>query len=74
MLHVCVRVLSTACCFGFCAGLWQVVGCGHRGYRGASTVKWTTLDHYTYLSENDSKQYTNFEISGKKPTHVSKTY
>jgi hypothetical protein len=29
---------------------------------GASTVKWTTLDPCSGLSESDPKQYTNFEF------------
>ena len=29
---------------------------------GASTVKWTTLDPCSYLSESDPKLYTKFEF------------
>jgi hypothetical protein len=29
---------------------------------GANTVKWTTLDPCSGLSENDPKLYTNFDI------------
>ena len=29
---------------------------------GASTVKWTSLDHCSGLSESDPKLYTNFEF------------
>ena len=29
---------------------------------GASTVKWTTLDPCSCLSESDPKLYTNFEF------------
>ena len=39
---------------------------------GASTVKWTTLDPCTCLSENGSKQYTNFEFCGKNIISILK--
>ena len=41
---------------------------------GASMVKWTTCDSCTHLSENDSKQYTNFEICENKDHEISKTH
>ena len=34
----------------------------HITEQGASTVKWTTLDPCSSLSESDPKQYTNFEF------------
>ena len=33
---------------------------------GASTVKWTTLDRCSGLSESDPKPYTNFEFYEEK--------
>ena len=33
-----------------------------RFHQGASTVKWTTLDSCSALSESDPKLYTNFEF------------
>ena len=41
---------------------------------GASTVKWTTLDPCTGLSESDSKLYTNFEFCEEKIINNLKTY
>jgi hypothetical protein len=38
---------------------------------GASTVKWTTLDPYSSLSESDPKLYTNFELH---EIEIKKTY
>ena len=40
--------------------------------KGASTVKWTTLEPCIGLSASDSKVYTNFEYVKKKFIHLKK--
>ena len=35
-------------------------------HKGASTVKWTTLDPCLVFNERDTKLYTNFEFCEKK--------
>jgi hypothetical protein len=37
--------------------------------KGASTVKWTTLDLCIGFSESDSRQYNNYEICEGKKSH-----
>jgi hypothetical protein len=44
--------------------------------KGASTVKWTTLDLCTGFSESDSRQYSNHEFceGKKKIINILKAY